>query len=199
MKATLILWLVSAMLRWTLPEAQHDAAKTRYAEIANDAVAVAFDPAEKPIFSGPLGRTKTAALLLSIASFESGFAKDVDEGTRRGDGGRSWCLMQVNLGSARIRVEDQETFAYSFDGKTGWSGKDLADDRKKCFRAALRIARVSYRACGDLSVYTSGKCAKDEPKAKAREARAKARFLDLTPLTWLDSDILDPRTLASNP
>jgi hypothetical protein len=199
MHSKLILWLVTAMLRWTLPEAQHEDARARYESIARDAAEVAFDSDEAPLFPGPLGRTKTAALILSIASYESAFEEDVDVGTKRGDHGRSWCLAQINLGTARVRVEDQgQRWAYSFDG-VGWSGRDLVRDRKKCFRTALHMARTSLRSCGNLSVYTSGRCSKTEPQAIARYRRATARFGDLGQSFWLDSDIAVPGPLASNP
>lgn len=101
-------WAVERMIAWAkpgislLPAAQEsfDDGKVRYGMIANAALRAASK--NKSLFGGPTGRIKTAALLLSISMFESSYRKDVDmnigkEG--RGDGGRSWCMMQLQLGS----------------------------------------------------------------------------------------------------
>jgi len=101
-------WVVDRMVAWSKPgvtlhppamESFEDG-QARYALIA-DAVLTTV-AREKPLFGGSRGRLRTAALLLSISMFESSYRKDVDmnlgkEG--RGDGGRSWCLMQVQLGA----------------------------------------------------------------------------------------------------
>jgi hypothetical protein len=74
--------------------------RARYELIANSVLATVAR--EKPVFSGKRGRIRTAALLLSISMFESSYRKDVDMNLGkqgRGDNGRSWCLMQVQLGS----------------------------------------------------------------------------------------------------
>jgi len=197
MHAKLLLWLVTAMLSWTLPAARHDAERDRYEAIAQDAVAVAFDAGEKPIYPGALGRTKTALMLLAIASYESGFRADVDDGTVRGDGGRSWCLMQVNLGANRILLND-DGYAFSQD-TSGWSGKDLVQDRQRCFRTGLHLMRASHKACGNLSAYTSGRCRKKEPKAIARAARASAWFKDGKDLEWTDEGLDEQGKLALDP
>ena len=197
MKTKLILWLVATMLRWTLPTPQHEAAAARYEEIAKDAVEVAFDPAEKPLFGNSIGRTQSVIVMLAIASYESGFRKDVEEGRARGDHGRSWCLMQINLGTSRVRL-DGDGWAWAKEGEPGaWSGEDLAADRQKCFRMALHFARVSYRACGDLSLYTSGACSSTEKSAQFRALRAKDA-LRRNPIDWLDVDVLSVRSLASS-
>lgn len=101
-------WAVDRMIMWArpgrslLPEAVEtfEDGKSRYGEIADALFHVVTT--EKPLFGGKIGRIRTAALILSISMFESSYRKDVDlnigkEG--RGDGGRSWCLMQVQLGS----------------------------------------------------------------------------------------------------
>lgn len=133
--------------------------KTRYESIASDLYSVTYDPKEKPLFGGKLGRARTTALLLSIAFFESGYAKDVDQGPcyrgkdgkgTRCDGGKAACLMQIEVG----------------EGKTteGWTKADLFSDRKKCFRAALHLVRRSFLACHNLGAdhlldsYAGGMC-----------------------------------------
>ena len=89
-------WLVGAMIAWVPP--LHDADRVRYESIARDMVAVAYDDQEAPLFAGADGRAKTALLMASIASFESQYRADVDDGRVTGDHGRSFCLMLVQVG-----------------------------------------------------------------------------------------------------
>jgi hypothetical protein len=172
----LVTYLLAAMTSWVPMYAQQahgeapEEATARYESIARDAVTVAFDDAEVPLFPGPSGRAQTALLMLSVASFESSFAKAVDDGTRLGDHGRSYCLMQVRVG----------------DGTTaeGWTGSQLVTDRTMCFRAALRILRGSFGACRKLptldrmSAYATGRCTEGEAHSRLRVGRA---------LQWWDS------------
>jgi hypothetical protein len=156
-------WLVGAMLAWVPP--QRDVDRTRYESIAQDFVSVAYDEHEQPAFVGDGGRAKTALLMAAIASFESGYRADVDDGRTTGDHGRSYCLMQVQV-----------------VGKTseGWTGRDLVTDRTKCFRAALKRIRISFDWCKDhaledrLAGYTSGTCSDGEHLSRDRVWRAKA-------------------------
>jgi hypothetical protein len=148
----IVAWLVAAMFTWA-PAREADTA--RYTEIASDLAEVVYDPAEPPLFPGPDGRAKTAALLASIAAHESTFRPDVENGHARGDGGTSWCFMQLHIGSGKT-VE-------------GWTGGDVTNDRKLCFRAGLHIARESFRMCNaqptveKLSAYASGQCGRSAP------------------------------------
>jgi hypothetical protein len=148
----IINWLVAAMFAWT---PAHEADRARFTEIASDLVAVVYDPAEQPLFPGEDGRAKTALLLASIAAHESTFREDVENGKARGDGGNSWCFMQLHIGSGKT-VE-------------GWTGADLTSDRRLCFRAGLHVARESFRMCNafpvneKLSAYASGQCGRSAP------------------------------------
>lgn len=185
-----VTWLVAKMLVWVPgynSEATNDT-KARYESFARDAVTVAFDPDEKPLFGGANARVKTAVTLLSIASFESGYRHSVDIGEERGDSGSSWCLMQVHLpGAVRVTLKG-DVYGYAgYKSSDGWSGKDLVEDRKRCFRAALHIARESYRVCGNLSVYATGKCYREaDPVSRLRTDRAKET---LRGSFWVDGDI----------
>jgi hypothetical protein len=171
-------WLVGAMISWVPP--LHDADRVRYESIAKDIVVVAFDDQEAPVFAGDGGRAKTALLMASIASFESQYRADVDDGRVTGDHGRSYCLMQVQVGG----------------GKTaeGWSGQDLTQDRKKCFRAALKRIRTSFDWCKDhaledrLAGYTSGLCRDEEQLSRNRFWRARAY--------WAKTPFLPPDDLV---
>jgi hypothetical protein len=135
----------------------------RYADIAADAVAVAYDPDNLPLYSGKTGRARTAALLLSVAFHESSFRKDVDLGigpNARGDSGLSWCLMQIKVAGGRT-IE-------------GFAGPDLVQDRKKCFTTGLAAMRRSFLACRAnpatewLSAYTSGSCSRGAEQSRRR-------------------------------
>lgn len=159
-------WVLGAMVTWSPPEAHHregaKAALARYESIAHDLALVVSDEKEAPLFDGPTGRAQTALLLAAVASMESDFRKDVDTGKLRGDNGRSWCILQIQV-----------------YGKTPeqWTGQDLVDDRTRCLRSGLRVMRESFKQCRALpleyrlSGYTSGSCW-EEPLAKVRTRRA---------------------------
>jgi hypothetical protein len=185
----LIAYLLAAMVTWS-PPGDHDYYERReetlerYASIARDVAAVALDPAEAPLFGGPQGRMQTGLLLASVAFYESGgYRRDVDFGIgdkARGDSGRSWCLMQINLGDGRT-VER-------------WSGRDLVLDRQKCLRVGLRRLRQSFEMCkGEafmdrLSGYTTGRCTADDDFSHRRMKRA---------LGWWSQHRLDEVRLTS--
>ncbi len=169
----LMTYILSAMMAWA-PVAGHDYYASRedtterYEAIAHDLAEVALDPEEPPLFGGPQGRAQTALLMTSIAFFESGgFRRDVDLGfgpRSKGDSGKSWCLMQINVG----------------DGKTAerWTGRDLVEDRRKCFRAGLGRIRQSFALChalplvDRLSGYTKGRCEAADDASRRRLTRA---------------------------
>lgn len=165
---TLSTWIFTVLLSIVPPqkavnESEVDM-KARYESIATDMAEVIEK--SKPIFNGKDAELRTAALLSSIAFYESGLRKDVDEGNARGDSGRSWCLMQINIGNGHVLVGDAEM--------KSWTGKDLVTDRKKCFAAAIEVVRASMKQCSHLkdgSVlggYTTGKCIANEKTATSR-------------------------------
>jgi len=181
-----IAWILSFMVsvappgRTTYyPEAQETKveATARYESIANDIVEVVYDPATSPLFGGRWGRARTATVILGIMLYESGFAKNVDYGVgkyARGDNGRSWCLMQMNVGKGRpwsraggFNIKHNRPWRYG-DKKEdlieGASGPEMVKDRRKCIREGLRLIRLRCRACRRnplkerLNVYASGNC-----------------------------------------
>lgn len=200
------------------PEAHEDTddAKARFKEIVGDAMAVVYDPSEPPLFASrkwvngkletsddPIGRARTLAVLLAVADSESGgYRRDVDRNLgkkARGDSGRSWCVMQVQLsapkadGTTSTRIElkgDQYGYAYSKD--RGFGGEDLIADRKNCFRVALHMARESFRACRHLpveerlSMYAGGDCDSGRVASSIRVGKA---------IRWL-AKVAPPRTDA---
>ncbi|MGH7270855.1 MAG: hypothetical protein ACREJ3_10535 [Polyangiaceae bacterium] len=167
----LVAYLVSAMMGWVplrmhAPLESRDDARARYESIAEDAAAIAMDPEEAPLFGGSDGRLRTALLMLSVASYESGYRKKVDDGRRLGDGGHSFCLMQIRVGRG-VTLE-------------GWTGWDLIRDRQRCFRAGLRILRTSFGTCrafpmdDRVSAYVTGHCLEDSAISRSRMYRARA-------------------------
>lgn len=195
-----------------IPEAQEtvEEATERYESIANDVAYVVWDPQERPIFHGSRARVRTAMVLLAVITFESAFRKDVDYGVgklSKGDGGKSWCLNQVNLGLGdnygntpyRIVVNIGGGYRFSTNQDEGWSGQDLVEDRQKCFRAALSVLRSSFRACSSLPIehrlnqYASGHCDRGETASRIRMnlallwmARKLPKFRDADVTNWID-------------
>jgi hypothetical protein len=139
--------------------------RARYESIARDVASVAFDESESPLFEGEDGRTQTALLILSVASYESFYQKMVDEGLRRGDNGRSVCLMQVRVGEGKTRE--------------GWRRADLVHDRTLCFRAGLHILHASFDMCrrfalaDRMSAYATGHCFSNAQISRSRLGRAR--------------------------
>ncbi len=187
-------WVVDQISRWSPPgrtffpdakETKEEALK-RYKEIANDLITVVFDPNEPSIFGGSIGRHRTLALMMGVLKAESSFRKDIDLGLGalgKGDGGQSWCLVQIKLGKevngktpSRINL-DNKSFAITKNAKD-YGGEDLVKDRKICLRAGLRMVRSAWNSCGKnkmeerLSVYVSGNCqgGKDSSRNRVRPA-----------------------------
>lgn len=223
---TVIAWIVSLLVAASpigrpqyYPDAKESAEATtaRYTSITKDLIDVVYDPAERPLFPGPKGRAQTVTVLLAIASFESGgFRRDVDLGLgkyAKGDGGRSWCLEQVQLGQAgangkttrRILVNPNGTFTFTTDPNQGWGGEDLVQDRKKCFRAGLAVARVSFGACGNietkdkLKAYAAGNCSEDGVAASRLRMGLAMRWMASKMPTFTDSEALAWKAAASAP
>ena len=138
----------------------------RYAEIAIDMAAVITT--SEPLFRGRDGVVKTAAVMIATARHESTLRADVDFGETRGDGGRSWCLMQINIGKKTVRVGPEYMRT--------WHGEDLVSDRRKCFQAGLEHLRASMQQCRQyrnsatsISGYIHGpRCVLDDKRSQVR-------------------------------
>lgn len=197
----IIAWVLSFIVAVAPPDRRHFAegdretkeeALARYESIARDLVDVVYSPETKPLFAGPDGRAKTAALVLSMMRFESDFRRDVDFGIAagRGDHGRSFCLMQIQTGSGRTWPWNKVKQRFALDKdppsevEIGWTGEELLQDRKKCLTAGLRIAKMSFNACGSLPeserlrVYASGSCGRGVKESANRFALAKRWYKD---------------------
>jgi len=180
---SLVTYLVTAMLSWVplhahAPYESPADTRDRYDSIARDVASVVMDGGEEPLFGGTSGRTETALLMLSVASFESSFRKSVDDGIGRGDNGHSYCLMQIHVGTGTT--------------PEGWSGPELVEDRKRCFRSALHMLRGSFGACHNLSMedrlsaYATGRCIANVHVSRSRIGRARSFWESHAPpaLPW---------------
>lgn len=182
-------------------------AAARYNSIAFDAMSVAYDPQEKPLFSGGRGRSRTVMVILAVSTFESSFRRDVDLGIgklSKGDGGKSWCLNQIQLGKAdangntpnRIVVTIGGGYRFTTKQDEGWSGTDLVEDRQKCFHAALAVIRSSFAATSGLpledrlKVYASGRLDRGEEASRRRMGLAM-RWMSTKMPHFSDSEVLE--------
>lgn len=166
-------WILAALLFMVPPTRaakQYAAEETvaertaRYESIAAQVDQVVRE--EGPLFKGNNAEKYSAALVLSIMLHESGLRKAVDDGRVKGDGGRSVCMMQVNVGNGTVPWGDETM--------RSWSAKDLIEDRLKCIRAGYIRLRSSLAQCRSsansdkLSSYTAGSCRTSEVKAARR-------------------------------
>lgn len=166
----MIAWLVAIMIivappgRTPARESRADG-EARYALIA---AAIEHAVGDVPPLPGAHGRERLALILTSVAFYESGFSLDVDTGARRGDHGRSWGLFQANLGRGRTAE--------------GWTGPDLAADRKLAALAAVHAIRRSMIACrsfgvdAQLGAYTAGDCKRGAESSAIRMGAARRWF-----------------------
>lgn len=163
-------------------ETKEDALE-RYDGIARSLVAVVYDPDTKPLFSGSSGRSRTASILLGVMFWETGFRRDVDLGEgklSRGDQGKSWCLMQLNIGSNRTASWNvvKKRFALPADPadqvREGFTGPELVLDRTVCISEGYKALKGSFGACRKLPLehrlasYASGSCDKGWQKSSER-------------------------------
>ena len=218
----LIAWILSFMVAAAAPgratyitEATETKAEAqeRYEAIAGDLAEVVWSPNEKPLFRGSDGRARTAAVLLSIMLHESAFRKDVDSGIgkhARGDSGRSWCMMQINIGTGKTLPWNKVKYRFAkpvcpedkpatsqCDPKEeieeAMTGQDLVEDRRNCMRAGLHL--IHGVRCGGLPVrewlraYASGSCENGSVESQARMDLAISWYGRHKP-DFKDSDIL---------
>ena len=111
--------------------------------------AIAEQAEQDPIFTGAEGTERTAALLVSLAWFESRFDPDA-----MGDHGKAFGLYQVQAGGDR--------------------GPRLLGDARAATESATWEIRRSFQACRRqpfeerLAFYASGSCSKGIPHSKHR-------------------------------
>jgi hypothetical protein len=217
-----ITYLLTAMLSWVpvtnlTPYGEtEDQAMGRMHSIAEDIATVVLDRDEPPIFAAAEGRIKSGLLLASIASFEGGFQKFVDDGIcnrrdfigdRRGncDGHHAFSLWQIHVaGDGYLLLEDGSLGSVYYSPPdvvrshpNVIKGPELIADRKTAIRVAQRIARDSLKRYHSLCAYSGESCDDDtrHPKAKARLERAVEYYRHHP---YVDP-LPEPVTIASNP
>lgn len=175
--AKLAAWLASAMLAWTSNDHRPEHRETVERAAVEIARVVASEP---PVFAGRDGAARTALLLASIGSLESGWREDVQAGKCRPgecDHGLAKCWMQVHPDAGLVLLRDG---GYDYlarrtkfvDGDRVVRAEDLLDE-ETCLRAALHMARASIQRTGGLREYTGEKIGADA-KARTRLERARA-------------------------
>lgn len=112
--------------------------------------------AERPLFEKDVDRRRTAALLVAIAFRESTFVPNAV-----GDGGTSFCAMQIHRSSG--------------------GSPELLEDTEACVRKGLAMLRTSLRACpkSPVALYASGPrgCASPRAQRISRDRMALAARL----------------------
>lgn len=161
MLTTLTAYLYAAMLSW-VPLSAHTFRETepvttaRYLDFAEHLANVALDPNEVPLYDSPSGRAKTALLLASIASFETGqFDPDVIWCLHSGDGGRAWGPWQTHASKERACL--------SIESAAHQALEQIRESRRMC--ASLP---VEWR----LSGFTAGNCRDGHAESARRVNRA---------------------------
>ena len=214
----LIAWIVTFItaqappgLSTLVPESKEskEAALARYESIAKDIATIVTE--EEPLFKGPLGRSKTVSIILSIMTHESMFRKDVDLGLgkwAKGDGGKSVCLMQLNIGDSKTWSWNtvKNRAAFDNDDKSevvlGWDAKEILADRKKCIRAGYRVIKNSFSHTSHLPtlewlrVYASGSPDKGSKESVVRMGLALKWFKEHKP-DFVDADFLGPEPMPA--
>lgn len=144
-----------------MPVSQHVSSEApavtwaRYEAIASDIAEVASAPDVEPLFRGSDARARTAILLASVAVSESQLRADVDACTRKGDGGKSATIFQLQR-----------------------APREACTDRQLATRIAIERVRASMTQCRTmpeserLAAYISGSCRKGVGESKRRFERA---------------------------
>lgn len=199
LRATLVLYLLKAMLSW-IPLANFAPVSTehtmaRYTSIAESIADVTLDTTETavlPSHTSDDGILGNALLLASVAAFEGGYHEYVDDGScndhawrlanpeviRRGgcDGGHAWTIWQIHtMGGLVLTGQYVTGYMYVDDARqhpeTIVTGPRMIADRKLAARTALHIMRLSMHDHHSLCAYTGEPCSGPMPLAVARLSR----------------------------
>ena len=159
---TLAVYLYAAMVAWS-PLSHHTfyekepVTALRYMSLAASVASEVTDPDEDPLFEDDPWRVKSALLILSVGSFESGgFNADVQYCKRGGDGATSWGLFQSKAGKAVV-----------------------CSSVRAAVRMAMKQVRASLHDCREekaqnrLAEYASGSCAYGQKESRDRMRRAE--------------------------
>jgi hypothetical protein len=135
----------------TIEEAQQLAIEARH-EVAMEIAEVAYDENERPLYAGPIGRAHTAALLASIAGFESRLRPRIRMGhclPGECDQGKAVSAWQLHTGEFGLALTEHG-YRYCARASDGCDGPaELIAHEKLAVRYALRKLRLN-----GLSSYT---------------------------------------------
>jgi hypothetical protein len=168
-----VVWVTSLLVAAAPPsqsrgETEHEAT-ARYTAIAEDIVyAVESSP---PMFGGPFGKERTAALMGSVAFLESGLRMDVDMGLVRGKAGECglWQVMPARRGSCAQWTTDRRAGAVEALGR-------MRKSQGACLRPGVPIEHM-------LAAYTSGRCSAGLVQSRARVELAQRWYARRPPPT----------------
>lgn len=167
-----IAWVLSLFLVASPPDRRpepEEETRARYLEIAAHIVEVSLD-AERPIFAtGARPRSRSMALLASVAVLESGLRADVDDGRKRGKAGECtvFQLMPIRKGDCDAWLSDRQL-------ATVRAHELMRRSARACLRARGREDHM-------LAAYASGNCGGGLEESRARVSQALRWFRDRPP------------------
>jgi hypothetical protein len=160
--ALILSWLISALTSFTItPKEDADRLVMEQArtEVASEVLAVAYDRNEPPLYKGPDGRARTAALLEVIATLETRIAAHIREDRCRsyecdpdGMGGhQAVSIMQIHPGKSGILLTPLGYRRCSSRDASCLHRSDLARNEEVAIRLALHMLRQDGLAsyCGE--------------------------------------------------
>jgi hypothetical protein len=159
----------AVMAKW--PASQPEVKQVPLEDIALSIATVIAE--EGPIWKDDVGGKRSAIMLAALAYFEGArFASYVDSGAcNNGTAGKLIHYGDCDHGRAHSLWQVWPRTWQEGDRKEVFDAQRLRD-RREAARAALLIARSSFKARGNLSCYT-GENADEHPKADAREGFAR--------------------------
>jgi|HubBroStandDraft_6_1064221.scaffolds.fasta_scaffold372791_2 hypothetical protein len=119
--------------------------ETRYEDFTSKIASAVSRPEYEPLFAGDDGREKSGLLLISIASFESGFVAKVLDCEKLGDGGHAFGPFQTHI--EPYSVQQRDKICSNVD--------DAVDYASKIIRASFKMCH-NYPQLGHLAAYTDG-------------------------------------------
>ena len=195
-----ISWLISLLTSMTLTPKSLDARaamEQARREVGAEVAQVAYDPSEPPLYKGPDGRAKTAALLGVIASLESRLASHVRAGQclshecdPNANGGHDATgLMQIHVGPGGILMTSLGYRRCSPREASCLHESDLLRREDVAIRLALHMIRQN-----GLASYCGEPVEGDVTKLRRDEAK---KFLAAHPTPVLDESVLAESETAS--
>jgi hypothetical protein len=189
------------------PEGQEtkELAETRYDSIAKDLLGVIYHPKTKPLFTGPYGRARTLAVVLSVMMHESSFMRHVDYGLgkyAKGDQGKSVCLMQIFVDEGRtMRWNTVENRPVKWNDPTadisnGYTGDEILSDRQICIREGMKVLLVSFGGTKGmplderLRIYASGSRDKGAESSRNRMRTAMQWYAKSFRNQFTDAEVM---------